>query len=183
MPFSRSPKDFFSPARLQELTAKISHLELLLEMESQQKTEALRNVEALGERVKELQSEAERSREDPERREPSEQRNQGLEPRRPSGIRGQSRPSGPSGAELEAALKSGARHKDDDDDAATQAEFWELRATELERRLDQQSHLQAGADKQVDVALRDRAALGTSSLTFRPCLADENGVCRDGPAV
>ncbi|KAK2814267.1 hypothetical protein Q5P01_000652 [Channa striata] len=48
-------KDFVSPERMCELSGKISNLELQLEMESQQKEEAVAKAELLGGRVAELE--------------------------------------------------------------------------------------------------------------------------------
>ncbi|XP_078130438.1 centromere-associated protein E isoform X2 [Sander vitreus] len=50
-----SPKDFVSPDRMRELSGKVSALELQLEMESQQKEEALTKVEFLHGRLAELE--------------------------------------------------------------------------------------------------------------------------------
>ncbi|XP_028460940.1 centromere-associated protein E isoform X6 [Perca flavescens] len=50
-----SPKDFVSPDRMRELSGKVSALELQLEMESQQKEEALTKVESLHGRLAELE--------------------------------------------------------------------------------------------------------------------------------
>lgn len=152
---SFSCRDFFSPARLQELTAKISSLELLLEIESQQKNEAMKNVDALDERVKELElqlkSEAHQSHEDLEKTEPSEQRAEELETQLQSDTRDQIHSSEHRVAELEAQLKH---------EATAKAEFLELRVTDLERQLNEQNHLQDGADTQVKC---DSLGLGSSS--------------------
>lgn len=133
MSFSRSPKDLFSPAHLQELTAKVSDLELLLEMESQQKKEALTKVEALGERVRELElqpSQAHESHEALEKSQSSEQR----------------------AGELQMQLQSQAQQKHE---ATEKAELLDLRVADLERQLTEQSQDQDGAEKQVKVVLRD----------------------------
>ncbi|XP_039638281.1 centromere-associated protein E isoform X2 [Perca fluviatilis] len=50
-----SPKDFVSPDRMRELSGKVSALELQLELESQQKEEALTKVESLHGRLAELE--------------------------------------------------------------------------------------------------------------------------------
>ncbi|XP_034755782.1 centromere-associated protein E [Etheostoma cragini] len=50
-----SPKDFVSPDRMRELSGKVSALELQLEMESQQKEDALTKVESLQNRLAELE--------------------------------------------------------------------------------------------------------------------------------
>ncbi|XP_041831862.1 centromere-associated protein E isoform X3 [Melanotaenia boesemani] len=53
--FGDSSRDFLSPERMCELSQKVSKLELQLEMDSQQKEEAMKNVEALDGKVAELQ--------------------------------------------------------------------------------------------------------------------------------
>uniref|UniRef100_A0A3Q3GKL8 Centromere-associated protein E n=1 Tax=Labrus bergylta TaxID=56723 RepID=A0A3Q3GKL8_9LABR len=50
-----SPKDFVSPDRMRELSSKVSHLEMQLEMEIQQKEEAMMKVETLDDKVSELE--------------------------------------------------------------------------------------------------------------------------------
>ncbi|XP_032399570.1 centromere-associated protein E [Etheostoma spectabile] len=50
-----SPKDFVSPDRMRELSGKVSALELQLEMENQQKEDALTKVESLQNRLAELE--------------------------------------------------------------------------------------------------------------------------------
>lgn len=132
----------------------MSDLELLLEVESQQKNEALAKVEALGERVRELEN-----HEASERTLSSEQRAE----------------------ELEEQLQAEAQQKRK---AAEKAELLELRLAELERRLSEQSQGPDGAEKQVKGILWDPSVscLG-SALTFTACVADEKRVCRDHPAV
>lgn len=85
----------------------MSDLELLLEVESQQKNEAVAKVEALGERVRELEK-----HEASERIQPSEQRAE----------------------ELEEQLRAEAQQKRE---AAEKAELLELRLAELERQQSQ----------------------------------------------
>ncbi|XP_065819584.1 centromere-associated protein E isoform X1 [Labrus bergylta] len=53
--FGDSPKDFVSPDRMRELSSKVSHLEMQLEMEIQQKEEAMMKVETLDDKVSELE--------------------------------------------------------------------------------------------------------------------------------
>ncbi|XP_041660515.1 centromere-associated protein E isoform X2 [Cheilinus undulatus] len=53
--FGDSPKDFVSPDRMHELSGKVSNLELQLELEVQQKEEAVTKAETLEGRVSELE--------------------------------------------------------------------------------------------------------------------------------
>ncbi|XP_040921131.1 centromere-associated protein E isoform X3 [Toxotes jaculatrix] len=81
--FGDSPKDFVSPDRMRELSGKVSNLELQLEMELQQKEEAMSQVETLDGRVAELQlqlqTEAQHKQEALEKIQTAEQRAAELE--------------------------------------------------------------------------------------------------------
>lgn len=160
--FSCSPKELFSPARLHELTAKVSNLELLLEVESQQKNEAVKKVDALGERVRELEmqleSEAQQSHEALEKIQSSEERAEELETQPQSETGDKIHSAERRVAELEMQLESEAQQKHE---ATKEAELLALRVADLERRLNDQSHVHDGADKQVQ---SDCLALGSSSV-------------------
>lgn len=159
MSFSCSSKDLFSPDRLHELTAKVSNLELVLEMESQQKNEAMKKVDTLSDRVKELelqlQSEAQQSDEALENiteseqgknRESLEQRAEELKIHLHSEAQDKIHSSEHRVADLEIKLQSEAKQKHE---ATEKAELLELRVSDLERQLNEQSQVQVGADKQV----------------------------------
>ncbi|XP_070844021.1 centromere-associated protein E [Chaetodon trifascialis] len=81
--FENSPNDFLSPDGIRELSGKVSHLELQLEMESQQKEEAMTKIETLDCRVAELelqlQTEAQQKHEALEKTHSTEQRAVELE--------------------------------------------------------------------------------------------------------
>ncbi|KAM7394939.1 hypothetical protein PAMA_006602 [Pampus argenteus] len=126
--FGDSPKDFVSPDRMLELSGKVSNLKLQLEMESQQKEEAMIKVETLDGRVAELelqlQAEATQKQEALEKMQTSEQR----------------------AAELDLQLKTQAQQKLE---AMENVEMLGLRVTDLERQLEEQSNAQSDAYKQM----------------------------------
>ncbi|XP_038582389.1 centromere-associated protein E isoform X4 [Micropterus salmoides] len=126
--FEESPRDFVSSERLHELSGKVSNLELQLEMESQQKEEAMTKVETLDGRVAELelqlQTEAQQKLEAMEKIQPTEQR----------------------AAELELQLQTEAQHKLE---AMEKVEMLEVRVADLDRRLEEQSCTQTETDKQM----------------------------------
>ncbi|XP_036974713.1 centromere-associated protein E isoform X4 [Acanthopagrus latus] len=81
--FGDSPKDFVSPDRMYDLSGKVSNLEQQLEMETQQKNEALEKVQTLDGKVAELelqlQTEAQQMQEFLEKIQTAEQRAAELE--------------------------------------------------------------------------------------------------------
>ncbi|XP_011609555.2 centromere-associated protein E isoform X4 [Takifugu rubripes] len=142
--FEESPKDLFSPDRLHELTGQVSKLEFLLEMESQQKKEAMTRVDELNERLMELeqqlQSEAQQKREALEKNQSSEQRGEELELQLRSEGLDKTHPSEQRAAELELQLQSEAQQKHE---ALEKSHSSEQRAAELELQLQseaQQKH-------------------------------------------
>ncbi|XP_023132106.2 centromere-associated protein E isoform X2 [Amphiprion ocellaris] len=126
--FGDSPRDFVSPDRMHELTGKVSNLEMQLEMESQQKEEAMAKVETLDERVAELQlqlgTEAQQRQETLEKILTTEQR----------------------AAELELQLETGGQQKLE---AMEKVTMLELRVADLERQLEEQSHNKTETDEQM----------------------------------
>ncbi|KAM7367519.1 hypothetical protein PAMP_013810 [Pampus punctatissimus] len=126
--FGDSPKDFVSPDRMLELSGKVSNLKLQLEMENQQKEDAMIKVETLDGRVAELelqlQAEATQTQEALEKMQTLEQR----------------------AAELDLQLKTEAQQKLE---AMENVEMLGLRVTDLERQLEEQSNAQSDAYKQM----------------------------------
>lgn len=126
-------------------------------MESQQKNEAVKKVDALSERVRELElqleSEGQQSHEALEEIHSSEE----LEMQPQSETKDKIHASEHRVTELEMQLQSEAQQKHE---ATEKAEWLELRVADLERRLNEQSHVQDGADKQVK---SDCLGLGSSS--------------------
>ncbi|XP_039455107.1 centromere-associated protein E isoform X4 [Oreochromis aureus] len=112
--FEDSPRDFMSPDRLQELSGKVSSLEMQLEQESQEKEAALSNLDVLKGRVAELQLQLET--EVQHRQEALEKVHTGEQRR----------------AELEALLHTEAQQRLE---ATQKADMLELRVTDLERQL------------------------------------------------
>ncbi|XP_070705808.1 centromere-associated protein E [Pempheris klunzingeri] len=114
--FEDSPKDFLSPDRMRELSEKVSNLELQLDMESQQKEEAMTKVETLNGRVADLelnlQTEAQQKQEALERLQTTEKRV----------------------TELELQLQTEAQQKQD---AMEKVEMFEFRVADLERQLEE----------------------------------------------
>ncbi len=140
-----SPTDFVSPDRTRELSGKISNLELQLEMESQQKEEALIKVETLDGRVAELeqhlQIEAQQKQEDREKIQATEQR----------------------ADELELQLHAEAQQKLE---AMEKVEMLEFRVADLDRQLEEQSHAQSETNEQV-CCVQYICSLRISPLTWR----------------
>ncbi|GLD65996.1 centromere-associated protein E, partial [Lates japonicus] len=124
--FGDSPKDFVSPDRIRELSGKVSNLELQLEMESQQKEEAMTKVETLDRRVAELQlqlqTESQQIQEALKKTQTAEQR----------------------AAELELQQQTEAQQKLD---AMEKVEMLQLRVADLERQLEEQSHGQTETEQ------------------------------------
>ncbi|XP_030578141.1 centromere-associated protein E isoform X2 [Archocentrus centrarchus] len=116
--FGESPRDFMSPDRLQELSGKVSGLEMQLEKEIQEKEEATSKAETLHGRVAELQlqvqTEAQQKQETLEKMQTIEQRT----------------------ADLEVLLQTEVQQRLE---ATEKAEMLELRVTDLERQLAEQS--------------------------------------------
>ncbi|XP_051816800.1 centromere-associated protein E isoform X2 [Acanthochromis polyacanthus] len=126
--FGDSPRDFVSPDRMRELTGKVSNLEMQLEMESQQKEEAMAKAETLEERVAELQLQLETE---------AQQRQETLE---------KILTTEQKAAELELQLEAGAQQKLE---AMEKVEMLELRVADLERQLEEQSHNKTETDEQM----------------------------------
>ncbi|XP_034999877.2 centromere-associated protein E isoform X3 [Hippoglossus stenolepis] len=121
--FGDSPKDYTSPDWMHALSGKVSNLELQLEMESQQKEEAMTKVEKFEGRVAELelqlQTEAQQKQEALEKVQTTEKR----------------------AAELEQQQQSKAL------EATEKVLMLELRVADLERQLEEQNHGQTANEQ------------------------------------
>ncbi|XP_051265823.1 centromere-associated protein E isoform X4 [Dicentrarchus labrax] len=156
--FGDSPKDFVSPDRMQELSGKLSHLELQLEMESQQKEEAMAKVDTLDGKVTELQlqlqTEAEQKHEALEKIQTAEKRAAELQLQLQLQTESQQKNEAleniqmteQRAAELELQLQTEAQQKQE---AAEKVEMLEFRVADLERQLEEQSHTQSATDEQM----------------------------------
>ncbi|XP_008275454.1 centromere-associated protein E [Stegastes partitus] len=126
--FGDSPRDFVSPDQMHELAGKVSNLEMQLEMESQQKEEAIAKVETLDCQVTELQlqleTEAHQKQETLEKMHTAEQR----------------------AAELELQLETETQQKLE---AMEKVEMLEFRVADLERQPEEQSQSQTETDGQM----------------------------------
>ncbi|XP_076026646.1 centromere-associated protein E [Genypterus blacodes] len=123
--FGDSPGEFITPDRMHELSGKVSNLETLLEMEVQQKEQAVAKAETLDGRVAELElrleTEAEQRR---EAEEATERR----------------------AAELDLQLQDQAQQRQE---AVEKAEMLEIRMADLEEQLGERSQTQSNADDQM----------------------------------
>ncbi|XP_045915972.1 centromere-associated protein E [Micropterus dolomieu] len=154
--FEESPRDFVSSERLHELSGKVSNLELQLEMESQQKEEAMTKVETLDGRVAELelqlQTEAQQKLEAMEKIQTIEQRAAELELQLQTEAQQKLeamekiQPTEQRAAELELQLQTEAQQKLE---ALEKVEMLEVRVADLDRRLEEQSCTQTETDKQM----------------------------------
>ncbi|XP_035534959.1 centromere-associated protein E [Morone saxatilis] len=156
--FGDSPKDFVSPDRMRELSGKVSHLELQLEMESQQKEEAMAKVETLDGKVTELQlqlqTEAQQKQEALEKIQTAEKRAAELELQLQLQTESQQKHEAlesiqmaeQRAAELELQLQTEAQQKQE---AAEKVEMLEFRVADLERQLEEQSYTQSVSDEQM----------------------------------
>lgn len=126
--FFYSPRDFMSPDRLQELSGKVSSLEMQLEQESQEKETALSNLDVLKGRVVELQLELDT--EVQHRREALEKVQTGEQRR----------------AALEALLHTEAQQRLE---ATQKADTLALRVMDLEKQLGEHSDVDTETNEQV----------------------------------
>ncbi|XP_039980623.1 centromere-associated protein E isoform X5 [Xiphias gladius] len=126
--FGDSPKDFVSPDRMRELSGKVSNLELQLELESQQKEEAMTKVETLDDRVAELQLQLQT---EAQQKQGALEKIQTIEQR---------------AAELEQQQRAEAQQKLQ---AMDKAEMLELKVADLERQLEEQRCGQTEPDEQM----------------------------------
>ncbi|XP_028262364.1 centromere-associated protein E isoform X2 [Parambassis ranga] len=117
--------DFVSPDRMRELSGKVSNLEMQLEMESQQKEEAMAKMETLNGRVAELQAQLETE---------AQQQQDTLE---------KMQTTEKKAAELELQLKTEAQQN------LEVVEMLELRVADLERQVQDQSLAQNEDDKRM----------------------------------
>ncbi|TWW75195.1 E Centromere protein [Takifugu flavidus] len=167
--FEESPKDLFSPDRLHELTGQVSKLEFLLEMESQQKKEAMTRVDELNERLMELeqqlQSEAQQKREALEKNQSSEQRGEELEPQLRSEGLDKTHPSEQRAAELEILLKSEAQQKHE---ALEKIHSSEQRAAELELQLQSEAQQKHEALEKTHSSEQRAAESWSYSFSLKP---------------
>ncbi|XP_069017651.1 centromere-associated protein E-like isoform X3 [Embiotoca jacksoni] len=130
-----SPKDFVSPNQLQEISGKVSNLEVQLEMESQQKEEAMTKIEALDGQVAELHLQLEMEE---QQKQEAEEMMQTTEQR---------------AAELQLQLQTETQQRLE---AVEKVEMLEFRLTDLERRLEDHRTTQTESDQQDSlVAERD----------------------------
>ncbi|KAM9339637.1 LOW QUALITY PROTEIN: centromere-associated protein E [Symphorus nematophorus] len=143
--FGDSPKDFVSPDRMRELSGKVSSLEMQLEMESQQKEEAMTKVETLDGRVAELQlqlqTEAQQKLEALEKMQTTEQRVAELELQLQTEAQQKHealekmQTTEQRAAELELPIQTEGQHE-----ATEQVKMLELRVADLERQLEEGNH-------------------------------------------
>ncbi|XP_076613156.1 centromere-associated protein E [Chaetodon auriga] len=148
--FENSPNDFMSPDGIRELSGKVSNLELQLEMESQQKEEAMTKVGTLDCRVAELelqlQTEAQQRHEALEKTHSMEQRASELELQLQTEAQQKhealekTHSMEQRAAELELQLQTEAQQKHE---ALEKVEMFEFRMADLERRLEEQSDTQS----------------------------------------
>ncbi|XP_029353023.1 centromere-associated protein E isoform X3 [Echeneis naucrates] len=124
--FRESPKDTASPDQMHVLTGKVSELELKLEMESQQKEEAMTKVQALDCRVAELQLQLQTA---------TQQKREALEKMETTETRV---------AELELQKQTAAQQKIG---TIKEVEMLQLRVTDLERQLEDQRHARTEAEQ------------------------------------
>ncbi|XP_042084228.1 centromere-associated protein E isoform X6 [Haplochromis burtoni] len=126
--FGDSPRDFMSPDRLQELSGKVSSLEMQLEQESQEKETALSNLDVLKGRVAELQLELET---EVQHRQEALEKVQTGEQRR---------------AALEALLHTEAQQRLE---ATQKADTLEVRVMDLEKQLGEHSDVDTETNEQM----------------------------------
>ncbi|XP_039882970.1 centromere-associated protein E isoform X7 [Simochromis diagramma] len=126
--FGDSPRDFMSPDRLQELSGKVSSLEMQLEQESQEKETALSNLDVLKGRVAELQLELET---EVQHRQEALEKVQTGEQRR---------------AALEALLHTEAQQRLE---VTQKADTLELRVMDLEKQLGEHSDVDTETNEQM----------------------------------
>ncbi|XP_031179752.1 centromere-associated protein E isoform X6 [Sander lucioperca] len=137
-----SPKDFVSPDRMRELSGKVSALELQLELESQQKEEALTKVESLRGRLAELelhlQTEGQQKPEALEKMQTTEQNVAELELQLQTEALENIQTSDQRVAELELQLQTEALQKQD---ALEKMQTSDQRVAELELQLQLQTEV------------------------------------------
>uniref|UniRef100_A0AAQ6IUF4 Centromere-associated protein E n=1 Tax=Anabas testudineus TaxID=64144 RepID=A0AAQ6IUF4_ANATE len=157
--FGDSPKDFVSPDRMHELSGKVSNLELQLEVEGQQKEEAMAKVEILDNRVSELQLQLEvKSQEKEEANakvETLDNRVSELELQLLTEVQQKQEAvekileTGQRVAELELQLQTEAQQKLE---AMEKVDMLEIRVADLERQLEEQSHTNNETDMRREFA-------------------------------
>ncbi|XP_069561964.1 centromere-associated protein E isoform X2 [Brachyistius frenatus] len=123
-----SPKDFVSPNQLREISGKVSNLEVQLEMESQQKEEAMTKIEALDGQVAELHLQLETEE---QQKQEAEEMMQTTEQR---------------AAELQLQLQTETQQRLE---AVEKVEMLEFRLTDLERQLEDHRITQTESDQQM----------------------------------
>ncbi|KAM3861530.1 uncharacterized protein ACN63O_014984 [Diretmus argenteus] len=127
--FDDSPKIFISPNRLDELSDKVSNLQQQLEIETNQKDQAMTKVETLDGRVTELELQLETE---------AHQKSEALEK---LGTVVQSK------AELDLQLKTEVQQKLE---AIEKAEMLEFRVADLEKQVEEQTQMPGEADDQMN---------------------------------
>ncbi|KAM3861526.1 uncharacterized protein ACN63O_014979 [Diretmus argenteus] len=127
--FDDSPKIFISPNRLDELSDKVSNLQQQLEIETNQKEQAMTKVETLDGRVTELELQLETE---------AHQKSEALEK---LGTVVQSK------AELDLQLKTEVQQKLE---AIEKAEMLEFRVADLEKQVEEQTQMPGEADDQMN---------------------------------
>ncbi|XP_041813992.1 centromere-associated protein E isoform X2 [Chelmon rostratus] len=148
--FGDSPNDFVSPEGIRDLSGKVSNLELQLEMESQQKEEAMTKIETLDGRVAELelqlQTEAQQKHETVEKIHSMEQRAAELELQLQTEAQQKHETvekihsMEQRAVELELQLQTETQQKHE---AMEKVEMLEFRMADLERRLEEQCDTQS----------------------------------------
>ncbi|XP_059212976.1 centromere-associated protein E [Centropristis striata] len=124
--FGDSPKDFVSPDSMRELSGKMSNLEAQLEMESQQKEEAMAKVETLDGRVAELELQLKTE---------AQQKEEAWEKMKTAELRV---------VELDLQLQIEAQQKQE---TIENMKMLDLRVVDLESQLEQQSHTQSDSEQ------------------------------------
>ncbi|KAM3860991.1 uncharacterized protein ACN63O_014403 [Diretmus argenteus] len=150
--FDDSPKIFISPNRLDELSDKVSNLQQQLEIETNQKEQAMTKVETLDGRVTELELQLETE---------AHQKSEALEK---LGTVVQSK------AELDLQLKTEVQQKLE---AIEKAEMLEFRVADLEKQVEEQTQMPGEADDQMNADFAETIQLCETLVLEKKAVAAE----------
>ncbi|XP_034555300.1 centromere-associated protein E isoform X4 [Notolabrus celidotus] len=150
--FGESPKDCVSQNQMRELSGKVSNLEQQLQVETQQKDEAVMKVEMLDSRVSELEQQLEME---------TQQKDE-------SAMKVETSDSRVS--ELEQQLQAETQQKQE---AVEKVEMLEFRVSELEKHLEEQSHSQSGSDEQMKREFAETVQLCEHLASEKDMMAEE----------
>ncbi|KAM6992315.1 centromere-associated protein E [Tautogolabrus adspersus] len=177
--FGDSPKDFVSPDRMRELSGKVSNLEMQLEMEIQQKEEAMTKVETLDGRVSELEQQLQLQTEHQQKEEAmtkvqsSDGRVSELEHQLQTENQQEEeavtkvQTSDGRVSELEHQLQT------EKQEALEKVEMLEVRVADLERQLEEQSHSPSDSNDQMRREFADTVQLCEHLATEKDMMAAE----------